>query len=429
VSSAARITAITLLSSVGTVILLCLILLARDPMFFWVCDYQLWYSGIFEEIARAWNHGEWPILSRGSWAVPSLAGEYQCGTFSLFFNICLVLIWQLPLGLAAKAATLSIVHLAVLATGAALLARHRGLSAPGSTFVAIVAAMNGWMINWAATDWFVALSGFAWVPWSWWALEVALKTSRRRVRWLLPAPFIYLTLSAGSPFAVLMLAIVSMWLLIRSLASERRRQSIGPLVFAWGAGLGLSAPAWLMLMEYYHNSVRGAWPQALQWSWTVPPSAWLGLIVPSFITDWRQWNGLPKPHFCIEMAGGFVPFAALVAISTRRPAEFIRQHRWDLFLLGTTVALVTLPLFGSFRWSFRSMPLLHLVLALLGAECLERLAAKRLTRTALLLLAAVSLVALAAGNNVSTLQDLDSRSPSKEFEVVALEKTSSPSPR
>ena len=369
-------------------------------MFFWTCDYQLWFSPLFEDIARSWAEGEWPILTQGSWATGNLAGEYQCGTFSLFFNACLVALWKLPLSLPAKAAALSTMHLIVLAAGTALLARRR-LSTPAAVVAALAVSMNGWMINWAATEWFVALSGFAWVPWSWWACEVACESRSSRIRWLLPAPFIYLTLTAGSPFAALMLAAVLAWLLTMTFFKTESLRSVAPILFGIAAGLGLSAPAWLMLIEYHQGSTRAAWGSEIQWNWIVPAKAWLGLVLPSFTTPWRHWEGAVLPHFCIEMAGGLVPFAACCAAVSASGRAWIREHRWELALLTFAVIIVSVPSVGSFRWSYRWMPLFHLTLALLGAKSLDRVSPSRTAVWALGLTALAAGVAALSGANAS----------------------------
>jgi hypothetical protein len=62
--------------------------------------------------------------------------------------------------------------------GGYLLARGRNLAPPLSLMVAFVAALNGWIICWGATDWFGALGAFAWLPWAWWGMERALDPKR-----------------------------------------------------------------------------------------------------------------------------------------------------------------------------------------------------------------------------------------------------------
>ena len=138
----------------------CLILLCHNPLVFWNDDYELSVLPVFADMARSWSEGHWPILSPYSWVCGNLAGEFQYGTFSLFVNALVVLVWKFPLAFPQQAAALSIAHLFVLAIGAFLLVRDRGFSVALSIFVALIASLNGWIICWGATDWFGALGAF-----------------------------------------------------------------------------------------------------------------------------------------------------------------------------------------------------------------------------------------------------------------------------
>src|SRR5258707_5746843 len=178
----------------------CILLLQHDPLVFWNDDYELSILPVFADVARSWSEGHWPLLSPYSWVCSNLAGEFQYGTFSIFVNAAVVGIWKFPLTFPQQAAALSITHLFVLAIGAFLLARDRKLSVPLSIFVALIAALNGWIICWGATDWFGALGAFAWFPWAWWGLERALDRQRTRWRFLWPAPFVYLVVTGGFSF-------------------------------------------------------------------------------------------------------------------------------------------------------------------------------------------------------------------------------------
>src|SRR5256885_658394 len=175
----------------------CLLLLRHDPLVFWNDDYQLSILPVFADVARSWNEGHFPLLSPYSWVCSNLAGEFQYGTFSIFINAAVISIWKFPLTFPQQAAALSITHLFVLAAGAFLLARDRKFSFPVSIFVALIAALNGWIICWGATDWFGALGAFAWLPWAWWGLERALDRQRTRWRFFWPAPFVYLVITGG----------------------------------------------------------------------------------------------------------------------------------------------------------------------------------------------------------------------------------------
>src|SRR5947207_9671541 len=235
----------------------CLALLWHDPLVFWNDDYQLSILPVFTDVARGWSEGHWPLLSPYSWVCSNLAGEFQYGTFSIFVNAAAIFIWKLPLSFPQQAAALSITHLFILGAGAFLLARDRlrhddsigqpspqpsptgrggrrsrlvresdRLSIPLSIFVALVASLNGWIICWGATDWFGALGAFAWLPWAWWGLERALDPQRSLCRFLWPVPFVYLVGTGGFPYTVVMLALLLVWLSLKSLAQTRSTWSI-----------------------------------------------------------------------------------------------------------------------------------------------------------------------------------------------------------
>ncbi|HEX8281164.1 MAG TPA: hypothetical protein VF551_07295, partial [Chthoniobacterales bacterium] len=57
--------------------------------------------------------------------------------------------------------------------------------------------------------------------------------------------------------------------------------------------------------------------------------------------------------------------------------ELMRRLRWELLLLALVVVISMLPSGGVFRWSFRWLPFVHVVLAVCAAEALQRLPATR----------------------------------------------------
>src|SRR3954467_9960410 len=95
------------------VVLFCLVLLWRDPLVFWNDDYQISILPVFDDIARSWKEGHLPLLSPYSWVCGNLAGEFQYGTFSIFINGAVVVIWSVFHQFSQQAAALSIVHLMV----------------------------------------------------------------------------------------------------------------------------------------------------------------------------------------------------------------------------------------------------------------------------------------------------------------------------
>jgi len=353
------------------VVAFCLIVLWHDPLVFWNDDYELSVMPVFADMARSWSEGHWPILSPYSWVCGNLAGEFQYGTFSLFVNALVVLVWKFPLAFPQQAAALSIAHLFVLAIGAFLLARDRGFSAALSIFVALVASLSGWIICWGATDWFGALGAFTWLPWAWWGAERALDSRRTQWRFLWPAPFVYLLVTGGFPYTVLMLLLLIAWLSIKSLVQTRNIFSIIPLFIGLVLGFGLSAPAWLALLDLVQGSARELQSAAAHWQWRVPPASLPGLILPSWTVNWTDFSSRSRPHAAAELACGLVAPAALIAGLVWRGRQLVRHIKWELVLLLIVLLLCMTPTAGLFRWSFRWLPFFHLVLAICAAEALR----------------------------------------------------------
>ena len=382
--------------------LACSVLAWQNPWFFWNDDYQLAFLPAFEEINRAWRAGEWPLLTESSWVCGNLAGEYQYGTFSVFINACIVVIWSLGLSLPAKAAAFATAHQAVLAAGSFTLARSRGITRPLATLVAVVACLNGWNICWAATNWIAALTAFAWLPWAWWAMERTVALPQARWPVVAMAVFLYLVLTAGWPFTVLMLLLVTGWIAADQLARGLRgRQLAVPaarLAAGWLAGGLLALPAVWMLLEYMQGSQRASDINRLQWTWVVPPTALPALVMPTVTAVWDTFVDTRR-HVSLELAGGLVPLAILGAGLVEQRGRLNRQVCWLLGLAGVALAAAMLPSMGVFRWSFRWLPLVHLALVLAAAELASRRQPRQMPLVALGLTAGGGLWLLATGGS------------------------------
>jgi hypothetical protein len=331
-----------------------LILYAIHPQFFVRDDFQLQYLPGSREVARAWTSGELPLLSRYSWLCAGLGAEYQFAIFSVFRALLDVLMWLLPLSLTARGAFLFIVHAAIAAAGAYRLAREYGAEVGAAFMVALVAGLNGWILWWGTT-WLPGITAFAWLPWYWLGL--------RRNAFLLTAVSLYLLVSAGWPYAVLMAGAVGLTALVR-----RQWRMIGASLL----GLGLAAPSVLMLLEYFPYTARESATTLVEKMWFVPPAALFALVVPAFSAVWQVFAGA-LPHPGVELLGAFVPLAALAAGARR---DFLRRHLPEFALLAVLLVLMLLPSAGPFRWSFRWLPLFHLTLALLSAVALQKHAAR-----------------------------------------------------
>ena len=195
-----------------------------------------------------------------------------------------------------------------------MLARDRLFSVPLSIFVALIASLNGWIICWGATDWFGALGAFTWLPWAWWGAARALDPQRSKLRFLWPAPFVYLVVTGGFPYTVLMLFLLIAWLAIKSLVETRSIWSVVPMLVGVALGFGLSAPAWLAILDLVQGSARELQPVRAHWQWLVPPAALPGLILPCWTVNWSDFSNRYLPHTAMELACGLVAPAALIVL-------------------------------------------------------------------------------------------------------------------
>jgi hypothetical protein len=165
-----------------------------------------------------------------------------------------------------------------------------------------------------------------------------------------------------------------------------RLTRIGPLLAGVTLGFGLAAPAWLALFDYVHGSARESLHPSAHWQWLVPWNAWPGLVLPLWTVNWLNFSSRFTPHGATELACGLVPPAVLLSGFIVNPRALLKKFRWELILLLLLFFLAMIPTAGVFRWSFRWLPLLHLVLALYAAEALVLFSQKQRRFAAFLML-------------------------------------------
>jgi len=170
-----------------------------------------------------------------------------------------------------------------------------------------------------------------------------------------------------------MLALVLAWLTIRELSDSRQLTRIVPLIIGVTLGLGLAAPAWWALLDYSRGSARAVPDAAAHLQWLVPWNAWPGLVLPNWTVKWPDFSSRLSAHGATELACGLIPVPLIISavIDRRYRLGFWRQTRWELALLVIVGALAMIPTAGVFRWSFRWLPLFHLVLSLCAAEAMK----------------------------------------------------------
>src|SRR5207244_7185718 len=126
--------------------------------------------------------------------------------------------------------------------------------------------------------------------------ERALDARRTKCRFLWPAPFVYLLVTGGFPYTVLMLLLLIAWLSIKSLIQTRKLFSIVPMLVGVALGFGLSAPAWMALLDLVQGSARELQSAAAHWQWRVPLAALPGVMLPSWVGNRRDFSSRRFPH-------------------------------------------------------------------------------------------------------------------------------------
>ena len=363
----------TILSGL-VVVTFCSAILNKDPEFYWIDDNQNTHLAGAVEIHRQLARGDFPVLT-SSWYAGSLPGEFLYGVFSIFKLALSFAACELNLTLPATAAVISFMYLFVLATGAFRLARSHGLQFEYALFATLVASLNGWIMCWGARTWILNLSGFVWVPWTWWFLERSLRPQLGRCRFLPTGVCIYLVAASGSPWSCLMVATVTVWMALRSLYRGRPIHALWPLAAAPAMGIGLAMPSLLTFIQHYLNGIRlreVGDPRVMD-LWVVPVQGYLGLFLPAFPTPlWNTFRGEPM-HASIELACGLAPPVAVIVGILKSGRKFIKTIAWELALLLLLSFLVSNRGFWNFNFSFRWLPLFHLVLGMIAGKALRAL--------------------------------------------------------
>ncbi|HEY9724041.1 MAG TPA: hypothetical protein V6D47_18710 [Oscillatoriaceae cyanobacterium] len=343
----------------------CLGLLHGNPRFFYHDDFISSYLPAMTDIARGWLHGEVPILSPSSWYAGVLTGERQYGFFSPVLTLATMAWLRLGLTLPSMAAAHAMLELVILGCGTYLLARRYSLRRSLAVLVSLVTCLNGFMMAWAASNWFCLLSSFAWIPWLWWSLELAVEQPRRPW-WILGGIAIALEGAAGWPFTDAMVGVVAVFVGLKAWQRGTPWKALWPIAACCALGIGLAAPSILGFLDQMHNSMRDTVAPIVERAWVTPLPALLGLVQPAFLTPWLVYNQISFKD-SIELACGIAPAVALVAALVRFRREFWNAYKLELALLACALALCVMPGIGNFRWEFRWLPLFHLVLGLLGA--------------------------------------------------------------
>jgi hypothetical protein len=355
----------TLLVAAIAMALACVPELVRSGFYFHD-DMQLQYVPLLRAIGEAVADLRLPLLTNETYYGGAIAGEYQHGALSVFHAALCFFLCALKLEPAGLALGVSLAYVGFTAAGAFRLARRFVLAVPLAAAVAWIAALNGFGISWSS--WLPSLTGFAWVPWFWWALDRTLKASRSGQGQLSLGVATYGVLAAGWHFAVLMVALIGIYAVCFDRGGRSVASTAKVVLPALLVGTLLATPALACLVEYTRASVRTDYDRSSS-TWIVPFSALIGLVMPRSLSTWSLFGSL-EPYPNVAMANGVLPTLILPGLLLLLPRAERRRLAPCLVFALLVLVVSMLPSFSRARWSFRWLPLFHLLFGLVAARAL-----------------------------------------------------------
>src|SRR5579862_561992 len=350
----------------GAVALALLFPLLLNHRFYFADDYQTYFLPMFVEIGRQLHAGVFPLVTDRIWHGGAILAEFQ---YAVLNPVCLLLYLTLDLftDLAWAGAYYAIVHYAILAAGAYLLGVSIGLRRPESAVAAVLACSSTWLLYWGAQSWIPALVSISWVP----CCLAALHRVYHDPRWL-PAGSLAtaMPLLSGWPFTTASLLILLAIALCVAGVGRAPLSRLGLVALAAVLGAGLALPAIVPTEIYLRHSPRAA-AMLSDLGWQASLQGLLTVGLPSFFGPWFGFEGKLRfyaPSFLY--LGWFVP---LVIANARNGSRWLPET--PLLAVGAVVfAILSIsPGLLQLRWTFRFIPFLHLIVAilvacLLGAE-------------------------------------------------------------
>jgi hypothetical protein len=381
------------------------VLFTSDMFFFRdIFNYTYPHAQFIQESCRRGALPYWnPYLNFGQ---PLLANP----NFLFFYPYTLFII-LLPINLAY---TLHyVLHFAVAALGAYLLARRWGQSYTAAFFAALIFTFSGPVLS--LGNFYNQVACSVWIPWALLLTERALE-SRSRRPWILLTLVFALQFLAAEPFTLLATFVLAMayafWLkgTRHPFLSPINLRLLGSFTLVGGCVLALCAIQFFPSVALLHNSLRGT--QGLPYKettyWSLHPFSLIEMLIPDFYSSslsapslWTTiLSGRNKPYFT-SIFVGFVPlFFALVGWALSREQ---RRH----FAAGGALLFLLLA-FGRFT------PVFALAYLVFPPLALVRFPLK-------LLIPALLLVAMLAGWGLDALRQASLLAARRRLLLLPLE--------
>jgi hypothetical protein len=156
-------------------VLLALFLAA--PREWLVDDNRIAAYPVLHEMGGQLRRGSFPLLSDHSWQAAGLAGEYGAACFHPPTLLFAAVVSGAPLPPEWLSLAWIGLWYGVLLAGVYVLARSLEAAPPAAAYAALAAGASGYLLG-LAPAWWIVLHSAAWLPWYWWTLRRACRSTR-----------------------------------------------------------------------------------------------------------------------------------------------------------------------------------------------------------------------------------------------------------
>ncbi len=345
----------------------------QNEYFFFRDDYQTQYMPAFYEIGRLLDSGEFPFISTRTLLGGNFAGEFQYAIFNPFSLLSYFILYKIIQSGAEfhqAAVFIPFIHTLIIIYFINSSLNVFRVSRTLKYFSVNVFLGSGTLVHWFYGNYIPGLMSLAWF--SFFLYTILLFYSRSKWRILLPVS-VFLTVASGWPLQVAAMGFVSGLFFLFLLIQKKRFTDSFLFSILVIAGLMISAPALMPVLEYGKTAVRSEWSIAAS-QWRINPFYFFQFSNPLFEGKFIWWDGLERvihaPMLYVSIFFLPVIFIYIRSYYKYRQSFFgIRLHRRDLllFLFSAFFVLICmsfLPNTNALRYLFRFLPPAVLIFSL-----------------------------------------------------------------
>lgn len=338
----------------------------RGTLFFYVGDMYEQFAPLWHVLGSQLRSGQWVAMDPAAWMGGNYAAEALDGIWNPVNLANFVLVSYFD-NLSLAAFVVAAEMLAILSIGVYLLARTYGAHRGPSFLVAVAIPVSGLTLWYEAAGWPAGLAAFTWFVHFWWS---ARRFALGRAPMIVPFAFGFLAMTAGNPYAPLGLVVVLAALGIELILRRDGRRLV--LLTVMGACVGAIAPmVFLPLLGASEVTTRQSLAAIANDTFLVPDLGDLAAgSSPTYLPSISNWKGPLDSVPSTYLAWFVLPLLPWLRWSGRRRIP----GGVGLLVVGSfySIAALAPSNLWLFRWPFRLVEYLYVVVAVVFAVLLSR---------------------------------------------------------